>query len=191
MTTPVTTQTRPEALITALIPASTARDIGLVVGGSVVIALLAQVQIPLQPVPITGQTLGVFLVALGLGLRLGGPAVGLYLLEGAVGLPVLAGFTGGIAKFMGTTGGFLIGFLFAALLLGWLADRGWTKNVLLVAAAMLLGTILIYIPGLLWLSQFTGAKTLEFGLFPFIPGDIAKAVLAALLVPGAWQFTKR
>jgi biotin transport system substrate-specific component len=187
----MTTQTRPEALIPALIPASTARDIGLVLGGSVVIALLAQVQIPLQPVPITGQTLGVFLVALALGLRLGGAAVGLYLLEGAVGLPVLAGFAGGIAKFTGATGGFLIGFLFAALLLGWLANKGWTKNVLLVAAAMLLGTLMIYIPGLLWLSQFTGAETLELGLFPFIPGDIAKAVLAALLLPAAWKLTKR
>ena len=139
-----------QPLLPSLIPASLTRDIGLVIGGSVFIALLSQVQIPLQPVPITGQTLAVFLVALTLGWRLGGAAVGLYLLEGALGLPVFAGFSGGIAKFAGPTGGFLIGFLVAALAIGWLAERGWTRNVLLTAAAMLIGTVLIYALGLAW-----------------------------------------
>ena len=180
-----------QPLLPSLIPASTTRDIGLVIGGSVFIALLSQVQIPLQPVPITGQTLAVFLVALSLGWRLGSAAVGLYLLEGALGLPVLAGFSGGIAKFAGPTGGFLIGFLVAALIVGWLAERGWTKNVLLTAAAMLIGTALIYALGLAWLQQFTGAKTLELGLYPFIPGDLIKAALAAVLLPSAWKLTKR
>ena len=180
-----------QPLLPSLIPASTTRDIGLVIGGSVFIALLSQAQIPLQPVPITGQTLAVFLVALALGWRLGGAAVGLYLLEGAIGLPVFAGFAGGMATFAGPTGGFLIGFLVAALAVGWLAERGWTKNVLLTAAAMLIGTVLIYALGLGWLQQFTGAKTLELGLYPFIPGDLIKAVLAAVLLPSAWKLTKR
>ena len=180
-----------QPLLPSLIPASTTRDIGLVIGGSVFIALLSQAQIPLQPVPITGQTLAVFLVALALGWRLGGAAVGLYLLEGAIGLPVFAGFAGGMATFAGPTGGFLIGFLVAALAVGWLAERGWTRNVLLTAAAMLIGTVLIYALGLGWLQQFTGAKTLELGLYPFIPGDLIKAVLAAVLLPSAWKLTKR
>ena len=180
-----------QPLLPSLIPASTTRDIGLVIGGSVFIALLSQAQIPLQPVPITGQTLAVFLVALALGWRLGGAAVGLYLLEGAIGLPVFAGFAGGMAKFAGPTGGFLIGFLVAALAVGWLAERGWTRNVLLTAAAMLIGTVLIYALGLGWLQQFTGAKTLELGLYPFIPGDLIKAALAAVLLPSAWKLTKR
>ncbi len=183
---------RPQALVPTLFPGSSlTRDALLILGGSLFIAVMAQVQIPLQPVPQTGQTLGVFLVALALGARLGGAAVGAYLLEGAIGLPVLAGFTGGIAKVVGPTGGFLIGFLIAALLVGWLADRGWTKNVLLVGAAMLLGTIVIYVPGLLWLSRFVGEKTFEYGLTPFIGGDIIKAVLAALLLPVAWKLTRR
>jgi biotin transport system substrate-specific component len=183
---------QPQAIVPSLIPQSgLARDAALVIGGSLVIVALAQVQIPLQPVPITGQTLGVFLVALALGGRLGGAAVGLYLLEGAVGLPVLAGFSGGWAKMVGPTGGFLLGFLIAAFAVGWLADRGWTRNVLLVAAAMVIGTVLIYIPGLAWLSRFVGDKALEYGLIPFIPGDAIKAALAALLLPGAWQLTKR
>ena len=180
-----------QPLLPSLIPASTTRDIGLVIGGSVFIALLSQAQIPLQPVPITGQTLAVFLVALALGWRLGGAAVGLYLLEGAIGLPVFAGFAGGMATFAGPTGGFLIGFLVAALAVGWLAERGWTRNVLLTAAAMLVGTVLIYALGLGWLQQFTGAKTLELGLYPFIPGDLIKAALAAVLLPSAWKLTKR
>jgi biotin transport system substrate-specific component len=183
---------KPQAIIPTLVPnTGLARDAALVVGGSLFVAALAQVTIPLQPVPITGQTLGVFLVALALGARLGSLAIGLYLLEGALGLPVLAGFSGGWAKFAGPTGGFLVGFLVAAGVVGWLADRGWTRNVLLVAAAMLLGTLVIYVPGLLWLSRFAGEKTLEFGLIPFIPGDAIKAVLAALLLPTAWKLTRR
>jgi biotin transport system substrate-specific component len=178
---------QPGALVNRLFPDSNlARDAMLVLGGSLFIALLAQVSIPLQPVPITGQTLGVFLVALALGARLGGLAIAAYLLEGAVGLPVFAGFTGGAATFVGATGGFLVGFLIAGVVVGFLADKGWTRSALLVAVAMLLGTVCIYIPGLAWLSRLTGPKTLEFGFYPFILGDTIKAVLAAGLLPTAW-----
>jgi biotin transport system substrate-specific component len=181
-----------QALIPSLVPnTGLARDAMLVLGGSLFVAALAQVQIPLQPVPITGQTLGVFLVALALGARLGSLAIGLYLLEAAMGLPVLAGFSGGLAKFAGPTGGFLVGFLIASGVVGWLADRGWTRHALMVAAAMLIGTVVIYVPGLLWLSKFTGEKTFELGLIPFIPGDAIKAALAAVLLPSAWKLTRR
>ena len=188
-----------QPLLPSLIPASTTRDIALVVGGSLVVALFAQVTIPLPFVEITGQTLGVFLVALALGSKLGGAALILYLLEALVGLPVLAGFknawsvssAGGVPAIIGPTAGYLLGFVMAAFAVGWLADKGWTRNVLLVSTAMLIGTVLIYIPGLLWLSKFTGARTLEFGLIPFIPGDLIKAALAAVLLPSAWKLTKR
>jgi biotin transport system substrate-specific component len=178
---------QPDTLVTRLFPnSSLARDAMLVIGGSLFIAVMAQVSIPLQPVPITGQTLGIFLVALALGARLGGLAIAAYLLEGAVGLPVYAEFKGGLSILTGPTGGYLIGFLLAGIVVGFLADKGWTRNVLLVAAAMLIGTVLIYLPGLAWLSRFTGAKTLEFGLYPFILGDAIKALLAAGLLPTAW-----
>ncbi len=180
---------QPGALVTRLFPnSSLARDAMLVLGGSLFIALLAQVSVPLQPVPITGQTLGVFLVALALGMRLGGLAIAAYLLEGAVGLPVFASGAAGIATFVGPTGGYLVGFLFAGVVVGMLADRGWTRNPLLVAFAMIIGTVCIYVPGLAWIYQFPFAKenTLNVGLYPFIVGDAVKAVIAAGLLPSAW-----
>ncbi len=175
-------------LADALVPNRSAlRDALMVLGGSIFIAALSQVSIPMQPVPLTGQTLGVFLVALALGSRLGGLSVATYLLEGLVGLPVLAGFSGGIAKFTGPTGGYLIGFLLAAIVVGYLAERGWTRSVLLALAAMFVGTILIYIPGLAWLSKFVGADTIKFGLSPFLIGDSIKAAIAAAALPGLWK----
>jgi biotin transport system substrate-specific component len=184
--------TQPQTLVQKLYPQnSLTRDALLVVTASLTIGLLAQISIPLQPVPVTGQTLGVFLVALTLGWRLGGLAIGLYLLEAAVGLPVLAGFSGGLTPLTGATAGYLFGFLLAGLAVGFLADKGFAKSPLLVAVAMLIGTILIYIPGLLWLRTAIPALSsldslLSAGFTPFILGDAIKAVLAAVLLPSAW-----
>jgi biotin transport system substrate-specific component len=187
----MTTTTNQQPLVPSLLPASLPRDLALVVGGSVLLAVLSQVSIPLPFVPITGQTLGVFLVALTLGWRLGGASVVLWLAYAVVGLPVLAEFKGGLATVVGPTGGYLLGFLIATLVAGWLADRGWTRNFALVALAMLIGTLLIYIPGLLWLSRFVGDKTLEYGLYPFWLGDTVKAALVTALLPSAWRFVRR
>lgn len=186
---------QPSTLIQKFFPTSSIpRDIFLVLSGSLLIALLAQVSIPLQPVPVTGQTLGVFLVALVLGARLGGLAVAAYILEAWAGLPVLAEFSGGAAKVFGATGGYIFGFLIAAVVVGFLADKGWTKSPLLVALAMLIGTTLIYIPGLIWLQHIVPALSslsslLSAGLTPFLLGDTIKAVLAAVLLPSAWALT--
>jgi biotin transport system substrate-specific component len=159
----------------------------LVVVGSVLIALLAQLEIPLQPVPITGQTFGVLLVGALLGSRLGAVTVLTYLAWGAIGLPVFAGGNSGLARLVGPTGGYLVGFLGAAFLVGRLSERGWDRRVLTTAVAMLLGTILIYLPGIAWLSRFVGwDRVLELGLAPFVIGDLLKVALAALALPIAW-----
>lgn len=159
----------------------------LVVAGSVLIALLAQLEIPLQPVPITGQTFGVLLVGALLGSRLGAVTVLTYLAWGAIGLPVFAGGISGLAHLVGPTGGYLVGFVGAAFLVGWLAEHGWDRRILTTAVAMLLGTILIYLPGIAWLSRFVGwDRVLELGLAPFVLGDLLKVALAALALPLAW-----
>ncbi|GAA5334682.1 MULTISPECIES: biotin transporter BioY [Thermus] len=179
-----------------------ARDLSLVLAGSLFVALTAQVAIPLPftPVPITLQTLGLLLVGAALGSRLGFLALLAYLLEGAMGLPVFAGGTGGVAKILGPTGGFLLAFPLAAGLAGLLVERfGLDRTFLGTLLAMLAGNALLYLVGLPWLGawlmgvgKFTGiGGLLAMGLFPFIPGDLVKAVLAALLLPTAWRFLGR
>ena len=162
--------------------------------GSLFIALLAQVQVPIWPVPITGQTFGVLVVGMAFGFRLGGLTLLLYLLEGHLGLPVFAGGKSGLA---GPTSGYLVGFVFAAAITGYLAEKKWDRNVWYTGLAMLIGNLAIYIPGLIWLTIFfegpgsqyvaaIGASTaigaaLTKGLLPFIIGDILKLALAAII----------
>lgn len=174
---------------------STLRDLALVVGGAVLIALIAQVEIPLKPVPVTLQTLGVLLVGAALGWKRGAASLGTYLGAGIIGLPVFAGGGAGLAKLAGPSGGYLIGFLLAAGLVGFLVQRfALDRRVLGTALAMLAGTALIYAVGLPWLAATTGlrgAALLNAGLTPFLLGDTLKLGLAALLLPGAWTLTRR
>ncbi len=166
------------------------RDTGLVVGGSLLLALSAQISISLwfTPVPITGQTLGVLLVGAALGSRRGALAIVLYLIEGGFGLPFFAGGGSGWVAFSGPTGGYLIGFVVAAYVVGWMAERGWDRRFWTAAVAMLAGEFLIYLFGVPWLAYFVGAgDALPLGMFPFIPGDIAKLVVAALVLPSTWS----
>jgi biotin transport system substrate-specific component len=161
--------------------------------GSFVVAIAAQVNVPMVPVPMTLQTLAVLAIGGAYGARLGAATLTLYALEGAVGLPVFAEMKGGMAVLMGPTGGFIIGFILAAGLVGWLAERGWDRNILKMFAAMILGAIVLYIPGLIWLHQFTSGlvQTYEWGLGPFIIGDLVKVALAALSFPAAWHVLGR
>ncbi len=162
----------------------------LALAGSLLIAFCAQVAVPLPftPVPITGQTLAVLVVAATLGPRLGPLSVFAYLLEGMAGLPVFAGGTFGIMHVLGATGGYLWGFVLAAFVVGWLCQRGWDRHVLTAGAAMLLGNVTIYMIGLPWLTLFVGAgHALDLGLLPFLPGDLLKIVLAMGGLPGAWR----
>jgi biotin transport system substrate-specific component len=182
-------QTHP-TLIGALWPARTnaaLRWIVLMLAGTLFVAICAHIEVPLYPVPITMQTFAVLVVGMVYGSRLGAATLALYLVEGVSGVPVFA--TGGA---LGPTFGYIVGFVLAAGIVGWLAERGWDRNALRTGVAMLLGNIAIYVPGLAVLAGFVGAaKVLEYGLTPFLIGDALKLLLAACLLPLAWQMIGR
>jgi biotin transport system substrate-specific component len=164
----------------------------LVIVGSQLIAFLAQLEIPLLPVPITGQTFGVLLIGAVLGSRLGTITVLTYIASGALGLPVFASGGSGVATLAGPTAGYLLGFVFAAFLVGWLSEWGWDRRVLTTAAAMLFGTLIIYVPGVIWLSRFAGwDNVFALGIAPFLFGDLLKVVLAAIALPFGWKLIGR
>jgi len=164
-------------------------DVALIIGGSLLIALCAQVAIPLWPVPVTGQTFAVLMIGALFGARRGSFAVLAYLTEGAAGLPVFAMGRGGLAVLLGPTGGYLIGFVAASYITGLLAERGWDRRIGTTVLAMVLGNIAIYAFGLLWLCCLTGVNrtVLTAGLYPFIIGDLMKIALAAILLPAGWK----
>lgn len=165
-------------------------DAVLVFGGSIVVALSAQIAIalPFSPVPITGQTLAVLLVGVLLGSRRGALTILAYLAEGTAGLPVFAQGGVGLTHLSGPTGGYLIGFIAAAFVTGLLAERGWDRCVETTFLTMLVGNVVIYVFGLPWLASFVGVeRVFPLGFYPFIPGDLLKAVLAAALLPAGWR----
>lgn len=165
-------------------------DSFLVLGGSFLMALSAQIAIPLpfSPVPITGQTFAILVVGILLGKRRGTAAVLAYLMEGAIGLPVFAGGAAGIAKILGPTGGYLVSFLPAAYLVGYLAEKGWDRKVSTTFLVMILGNIVIFGFGALWLAKFVGLnQAFSLGILPFLAGDVVKIGLAAFVLPGAWK----
>ena len=168
-------------------------DAALVVGGSILIALCAQIAIG-YPVPITGQTFAVLMIAALLGARRGALCLLTYLAEGLLGLPVFAQGKSGLAAFLGPTGGYLIGFVFAAWAVGALSERTWDRRIPTTVAAMVLGNLVIYACGLVWLScliyllaQPLRSGILAAGLYPFVLGDLLKIALAAVLLPAGWQ----
>ena len=154
----------------------------LVIGGTVLLALAAKVTVPFWPVPMTLQTLAVFLISAAYGRNLAVATVLAYLLEGAIGLPVFA--TGaGLAYMAGPTGGYLLGFVAAAAIVGEAADRGFDRNVFLLFGAMMLGEVAILALGALWLAVLMGGeKALAFGVGPFIVTDVVKIALAATII---------
>ena len=193
-----------------------ARDVALIAGGVILLILGARIAfelpavslgrfyVPDNPfVPITLQTFGVLFTSAALGARRGFSATSIYLLIGAAGLPVFAFEGSGTATFasvesgrvvLGATGGYLVGFLFASALVGKLAERGWDRRLGGSVGAMLLGTLTIYAVGLVWLALALDrgvADVLPFGLYPFIPGDILKLVLAAGILPLGWRLAGR
>ncbi len=169
------------------------RDGLLILTGSLLVALLAQVKIPLPftPVPITGQTFAVLLVGGALGSRRGVASLLVYLAAGAVGLPVFAGGAAGALVLVGPTGGYLIGFIAAAYLVGRLAERGLDRRFFTALAVFLAGEVVIYLFGLPWLSVYVGVRqALADGLFPFLIGDAIKLLAAALALPTAWKLAR-
>lgn len=169
-------------------------DVALILGGAWLVAISAQiaVRLPFSPVPVTGQTFAVLLVGALLGSRRGGLSMLTYLGQGLAGLPVFANGGSGPAYVSGPTGGYLIGFVAAAFVVGWLAEHHWDRHALTTALAMLLGNLVIYFCGVMWLSSFVGIENAwSAGLVPFIAGDVVKIGLAAALLPSGWRFVNR
>jgi biotin transport system substrate-specific component len=174
--------------------AARVRDIFLVIAGSLLIAALAQIEIPLPftPVPITGQTFGVLLIAAALGSKRGMAALLLYIVEGAAGLPFFAGGASGFSILTGATAGYLVGFVAAAYVVGMLAERGMERSIRTSIIPFLIGTLIIYICGVAWLAVLFGnvGKAIAAGLFPFLIGDAIKLIAASLILPAAWKLVK-
>lgn len=169
------------------------RDLFLVTAGALLMALLAQVRIPLPftPVPLTGQTFGVLLVGAALGSRRGFASLGLYTALGLAGLPVFAGGASGLGYALGPTGGYLLGFMVSAYVIGLLAERGLERNLRTSLLPFLLGTIIIYALGAGWLALYVGPQAaISKGVLPFLPGDLFKLILASLTLPAAWKITQ-
>src|SRR5262245_31095778 len=173
-------------LITLALPQDrTARLIAqalLVIGGTILLALAAKVTVPFWPVPMTLQTLAVFLIAAFYGRNLAVATLLAYLAEGAIGLPVFATGTG-LAYMAGPTGGYLVGFVVAAAIVGHAADRGYDRNALVLFGAIMLGEVVILAFGAAWLAALMGGeKALAYGVGPFIVTDVVKIALATAIV---------
>ena len=168
------------------------KQAALVVLGIVLLAVAAKIKVPMWPVPITMGTFAVLGIGSAYGPRLGLVTILGYMIVGALGFDVFAGSSAekfGLTYMMGGTGGYLVGYVLATLVLGALAMRGWDRSVLWMALAMLIGNVLIYVPGLLWLGELYGwdKPILEWGLTPFLVGDAIKLTMVALLLPALWK----
>jgi biotin transport system substrate-specific component len=181
------------ALIDRVIPRSAINNVALILSGAVLTAYAAQLVIPMWPVPITAQTLAVLLVGSVLGATRGAISLIVYFSMGAVGLPV---FSAATSLSFGPTFGYLIGFIAAAALVGYLSQRGWHRSVVGVLGSFVIANSAIYLFGLPWLAFALGtlgaandlASVAAAGLAPFIIGDVIKMTVAAALLPLAWKF---
>jgi biotin transport system substrate-specific component len=180
----------------------------LAVMGSLLVAASAQITVPMWPVPMTLQTLAVLAIGVAYGARLGAATLGLYALEGAAGLPFFAGAKSGIFDgkldylIPASSMGYVVGFVVAAWLVGKLVESGWGSNILKTVMATLLGATVIYVPGLIWLAIWADTTgfvpeamtatqaALSWGLYPFVIGDVLKAVVAGLAVPMFGMFAR-
>jgi len=198
MTTGASSLPSPSTLVGFLWPSkddarfAALRAIVLMVVGTALLTLSAKVQVPLPYVPMTLQTLVVLIIGASYGWRLGGATVGLYLLQGVMGLPVFAGPAAGPAYLMGPTGGFLFGFLAAAIVMGFMAERGWDRSLPRVIVMMSIGHVVIFGFGLAQLSlvmPFAQAWTV--GAMPFVAATVVKTALAVALMQAAWSVTRR
>lgn len=178
-------------IVDRVIPKSVASDISLVIGGALLTAIAAQIQVPMYPVPMTLQTFAVLLIAAALGPARAVSAMGLYLAMGAAGLPVFAAAKSLTAVM--PTAGYLVGFIFAGLIVGYLATRGFSSSPARVALSFSVGSLVIYLFGAGWLVVGVGLtlpQALAAGVAPFLIGDAVKAVAAAMLLPAAWKLIR-
>lgn len=170
--------------------------------GSLLITMAAKVNVPVWPVPVTLQSMAIAMIAGAFGFRMATATVGLYLAQGAMGLPVFAGAFAGMPYLFGPTGGFLIGFLVMAAIIGWLADRGAMRNVFTGFTAMLAGSAVMFVIGFVWLLTMAGqaawidqsnalVSAFQGAVQPFIVWDIVKMAFAALTVVGGLALMQR
>jgi biotin transport system substrate-specific component len=190
--------TRP-VLVDRLVSRRLLLDIAFVVGGALLTGLLAQVSIPTWPVPITGQTLAVLLVGSALGATRGALSMVLYAVLGIVGVPVFSDWSSGINVIGGFTGGYIVGFIASAALIGWIAQRQWDHRIWRALLSAVVGTVVTFAFGLVWLGVTLGiagyphdlTTVLTEGLYPFIIGGIVKAIIAAIVIGGSWRIIER
>jgi biotin transport system substrate-specific component len=169
-----------------------ATQVGLAILGTLVLVLAAKTKVELGFVDLSLQTLAVFLVGAVYGMRLGVATVFLYMAEGASGLPVFQGETAGLAYMVGPTGGYLLGFVLAAGIAGWAADRGCDRGVVRFFPMLILAELAILVPGFIWLATIIGPENAWLGgVVPFVVPDLIKVALASLLLPAAWALRRR
>ena len=207
MTIATTPLIRP-TLVDRVVTRTWVSDIALVVAGTALVAVLAQVAIPLWPVPITGQTLAVLLVGAGLGAARGASSLALYAVLGGMWLPIFSDAESGWSVFAGTTGGYIVGFIASAAIVGWAAERSWDRGWYKPIVTFIGGSLVVFAFGLPWLAWSLSAlpaevlielfgtsdllqATLIAGFYPFIIGGLIKAGIAAALLPALWAATKR
>lgn len=182
-------------LVDRVQPRTLATDIILVMGGTALVAALAQIAIPLWPVPVTGQTLAVLIVGASLGAARGAASLALYAIVGGLGLPVFSDAEAGWSIIAGPTGGYIIGFVLAAAIVGWAAERQWDRGWLKAAVTFIGGSLVVFAVGLPWLAMSLGqlglandlGTVLASGFVPFIIGGLIKAGIAASLMPALWR----
>jgi biotin transport system substrate-specific component len=187
----------PRSLVIAdrLLPRSSVlTDVALVAAGAAVVGVMAQVTIPMWPVPITGQTLAVMLVGGSLGVRRGAAALAVYLVVGLLGVPWFADANGGVAMALAPSFGYILGFVPAAALAGWCAERAWDRRPVLALAGFLLATAVPFVVGVPFMAAVLGlsdpATIAAYGITPFIVPGIIKAAVAAALFPAAWRLLR-
>jgi biotin transport system substrate-specific component len=193
MSSAIVVPRREPVVLADLISGTLLRDVLLVIGAAGFVGILAQISIHLSftPVPITGQTFGVLLAGTSLGWKRGGAAMALYGIAGLAGVPWFAGHASG---YVGASFGYVIGFVVCAALCGYLAELGADRSVLKSVPAMVAGEIVMYGVGVVWLAVYLHvgpARAISLGLTPFIIGDVIKAAMAALLLPGTWKLAAR
>jgi biotin transport system substrate-specific component len=191
---------RTNTLSARLVPQTWLNNVILIVAGSLFMAACAQFsyQFSFSTVPVTGQTFAVLLIGALYGSRLGAATLMAYVAEGAMGAPFFAQAKGGIAAIATPSGGYILGFIVMAYVVGWFAERGWDRSRWIVLP-MLLGNAILYIPGVIWLHEqfhvvglpISWDTALDYGLWPFIAGDLAKIVAASLVVPAGWSIVER
>jgi len=196
----MTTQTPSLTLAEAIFPqtglALRVKQLVLVAAGIAALVLAAKIKIPMFPVPMTMGTFAVLSIGAAYGTRLGLATILGYMMIGALGFDVFAGSSAevsGLSYMMGSTGGYLVGYVLAVVALGALARKGWDRARGKMALALVLGNALIYVPGLIWLTVLYGleAPILSWGLTPFLLGDVVKLALVALLLPALWSLVGR